>query len=284
MSLSTLKDHVTGTNSAMLSQDRHLMERLAKSQYTHLMDLQLPCIPGQTATWLEFLTMLEKPMHLVTTINDEILVPFERYISMAMVDPERFSNATSRAKVDIVNFDDMREGFKNTIGGNRHIATRRYRELCARNIDMAEVIRLTRMYQTAAAKTNPRLIADRVKDLRELTTRLSENIKDANQSFRLSSKTIANISEAAFNIAEAVEMYATTMTFLNPTSRRSKPLKRKWHAPRSKAPTLGQCRRVGALCHWRDMVQSMASRISSCRLYCVPDNATTSAYSGQTSE
>lgn len=214
MSLATLKDHVAGTNSAMLSQDRHLLERLAKSQYTHLMGLQLPCIPGMTSTWLEFLQVMDKPMQLVTNINDEILVPFERYVSMAMVDPERFSNATSRAKVDIVNFDDMREGFKNTIGGNRHVATRKYQELCARNVDMAEVIRLTRAYQTAAAKTNPRLIADRVKDLRELTARLSENIKDANQSFRLSSKTIANISEAAFNIAEAVEMYATTMTLL----------------------------------------------------------------------
>lgn len=213
LSLAQLRDYAMGTTTAVLTQDRHLLEKLPKSRYSDLMNLTLPCVPGQVCTWLELLEALKDPIEMAVNLNDNILIPYEKYVSMAIMDPERFSNATNKVQVQIIDFSAMRDGFKNAIGGNRHVATRKYKDLCARNTDLVDVVRLTRASTDALSKSNPRMVSDRIADLQHLTQQLSENLNDSNQKFRLSSKTIANISEAAYNIAEAVEIYATTMTF-----------------------------------------------------------------------
>lgn len=213
LSLANLRDYAMGTNSAILAQDRHLLEKLPKSRYTDLMQLSLPCVPGQIVTWLKFLDALEEPAQMAININDNILIPYEKYVSQAIMDPERFSNATNKAQVQIIDFSAIRNGFKDAIGGNRHVAVRKYKDLCERNTDLVDVVRRTRALEDALSKSNPRMVSDRIADLQHLTTQLSENLNDSNQKFRLSSKTIANISEAAYNIAEAVEIYSTTMTF-----------------------------------------------------------------------
>lgn len=214
-SIAQLKDHVVGTNSAMLTLDRQLLDKASNGRYTDVMQLALPCVPGQTGTWLAVLDAFEAPIAMAVNINDNILIPFEKYLSQAISDPERFSSATNKAFVEIVDFTKVREGFNDTIGGNRHIAQRKYRELCERNADLATVIQRTRECQTQLTQINPSMIADRIVDLRGLTQQLSENLNDSNQKFRLSAKTISNISEAAFNIAEAIELYSATMTFFN---------------------------------------------------------------------
>lgn len=214
-SLAQLKDQVIGTNTAMLTLDRQLVDKAAGVRYTDVMTLPLPCVPGQTGTWLAVLDAFESPISMATNINDNILIPFEKYLAQAISDPERFSSATNKAFVEIVDFSKVREGFNDTLGGNRHIAQRKYRELCERNADLAQAIQRTREYQSILEKTNPRMVADRIVDLRSLTQQLSENLNDSNQKFRLSAKTISNISEAAFNIAEAIELYSATMTFFH---------------------------------------------------------------------
>ena len=214
-SLAQLKDQVIGTNTAMLTFDNQLSEKASASKYTDLMNIALPCIPGQTGTWLQVLDAFELPVSMAVNLNDNILIPYEKYISQAIVDPERFSSATNKASVEIVDFSKIREGFNDTIGGNRHVAQRKYRELAERNADVITATHRTREYQVQLAKTNPRMVADRFNDLRSLTTQLSENLNDSNQKFRLSGKTIANISEAAYNIAEAIELYSATMTFFH---------------------------------------------------------------------
>lgn len=214
-SLAQLKDQVIGTNTAMLTFDNQLSDKVAASKYTDLMSIMLPCIPGQTGTWLQVLDAFELPVSMAVNLNDNILIPYEKYISQAIVDPERFSSATNKASVEIVDFSKIREGFNDTIGGNRHVAQRKYRELAERNGDVVTATHRTREYQVQLAKTNPRMVADRINDLRGLTTQLSENLNDSNQKFRLSGKTIANISEAAYNIAEAIELYSATMTFFH---------------------------------------------------------------------
>lgn len=214
-SLAQLKDQVIGTNSAMLTFDNQLSDKVGKSKYTDLMNITLPCIPGQTGTWLQVLDAFELPVSMAVNLNDNILIPYEKYISQAIVDPERFSSATNKASVEIVDFSKIREGFNDAIGGNRHVAQRKYRELAERNADVMTATHRTREYQVQLAKTNPRMVADRINDLRGLTTQLSENLNDSNQKFRLSGKTITNISEAAYNIAEAIELYSATMTFFH---------------------------------------------------------------------
>lgn len=214
-SLAQLKDQVVGTNSAMLTFDNQVATKAGSSKYTDLMNLTLPCIPGQTGTWLAVLDAFELPVSMAININDNILIPYEKYISQALMDPERFSSATNKASVEIIDFSKIREGFNDSIGGNRHVAQRKFRELCERNADLPIATHRTREYQVQLAKTNPRMVADRINDLRQLTTQLSENLNDSNQKFRLSGKTISNISEAAYNIAEAIELYSATMTFFH---------------------------------------------------------------------
>ena len=213
-SLSALKDYAVGTNSAQLVMDKQLKERAQRAVYGELRTLRLPCVPGQTATWIQLLDAFHEPVNMAVNINDNILIPFERYLSHALIDPERFSAATSGASVEIIDFNVMRRTFATVISGNRHIAQRTYGELAERNADMEPVIERTRHYQTVLNQSNPRMVADRIADIRKLTTQLSESLNDSNQKFRLSGKVIAHISEVAYNIAEAVELYSMTMSLV----------------------------------------------------------------------
>lgn len=213
-SLSALKDYAVGTSSAQLVLDKQLTERAQKATYGEIRSLRLSCVPGQSVTWLQLLDALHAPVNMAVNINDNILIPFERYLSQALIDPERFSAATGGASVEIIDFDGMRRTYATVIGGNRHVAQRTFGELAERNGDLAEVIERTRHYQEVLNQSNPRMVADRIVDIRRLTTQLSESLNDSNQKFRLSGKVIAHISEVAYNIAEAVELYAMTMSLI----------------------------------------------------------------------
>lgn len=213
LSLAGLRDYAMGSNSQVLAQDKHLLDKLPKSRYTDLMGLSLPCVPGQTVTWLELLEALKEPTSMAVNLNDNILIPYEKYVSLAIMNPERFSSVTNKAKVEIIDFSQIRDGFKAAVGGNRHVAIRKYKDLCARNTDLVQVVSQTRLIEDSLQKSNPRMVGDRISDLKQLTVQLSQNLNDSNQKYRLSAKTISNISESAYNIAEAVEIYATTMTF-----------------------------------------------------------------------
>lgn len=213
-SLSALKDYAIGSNSAQRVLDKQLTERAARSNYGELRTLRLPCVPGQLATWNQLLDAFHEPVNMAVNINDNILIPFERYLSQALIDPERFSAATSGASVEIIDFDGMRRTYASVIGGNRHIAQRLYGELAERNADVPAIIERTRQYQDVLNKSNPRMVADRIVDIRALTTQLSDSLNDSNQKFRLSGKVIAHIAEVAYNIAEAVELYSMTMSLV----------------------------------------------------------------------
>lgn len=210
--LAGIKDTIFSTDVKTKRQEEVFLQRLANVNYMDLAPIRVPVTPGLVVSWPEFLHALGPGVEFSTRILDDIIMPFKKHLAIALSNPEQFSAASTNVQTNIIDFELLHKALKAAVGGNSRVAIRPYGECVKRNSDMAEVLGATHNYHDALAKSNPNLLSAEIDDLRRMVDELSGNIKDSNQQFRLSGKTIANISATAYNVAEAIEYYAVVRT------------------------------------------------------------------------
>lgn len=189
-----------------------LLSRLPSIDYLTLAPLRVPVVAGLRVTWLDLLHNMKPGVEFAISLQENVIHPFKLFLASALTNPEKFSSTAMNSTVNFVDYDLLKKSLAAGVGGNASVSVRKYGECINRNADMAEVLDLTNNFEQVFMNSNPEALMAEVDELKDLFNQLSANITDTNQQYRLNGKTISNLATAAYNVAEAVEYYATVRT------------------------------------------------------------------------
>lgn len=212
LQLSGIQDTLFRTDVKSKRQEEILIRGLGNTAYVDLAPIRVPVIPGLSVTWLEFLNNMRPGVEFSSTLMENTIEPFKKFLAVSLSNPEKFSNAATVQNVSIIDFELLKKALAISVHGNVRVAVRQYGDCVKRNADVQEVLSITHNFEDVFSVSNPNLILNEVHSLRKMIDELSGNITDTNQQFRLNGKTISNIASLAYNIAEAIEYYGIVRT------------------------------------------------------------------------
>lgn len=203
------------TSPVKQSREYSLLEKaLSDTPYTELMALRVQVIPGLSTTWLELLDAWKTPVKFSVDFFDDYLNPFEKFLSVAITSPEKFTTVGSVNRIGQLDIDSYIDALTTGLKGNSKTNLRAYSECAERNRDTLVAYSKTQEMAMALHKGNLDLVKGSVDRCADLLATLSKQIKDSNLPYRLNAKTINDLTEAVFQMAKMAELYAATFTYV----------------------------------------------------------------------
>lgn len=195
------------------------LERVLDShQYTDLIDVRVPCLAGQTATWLTVLAAMEEHVKVIKTLDDDVFDPINQYVGAVLNDPERMSNNSSRPNVRTVSLSEVKANYSGCIGTTT-VDEFTFGKAFRRNADVLEVeTRLSRVLKDMAGYP-PKWMKDQVDRTNGNLTKLLLDIQNPDLSYQPTSGAVTYLSEMIFVVAEQVSLYAALIHWLEQTTK-----------------------------------------------------------------
>lgn len=196
------------------SQQIKLEKALDSILYADITGQRVQVVPGLSGTWLELLDSWRLPVKFSVDFYDDYLNPFEKFLAVAITDPEKFTTVGTVNRISQIDIDSHIQSLTAYLKGNVKTNLRAYGECTERNGDTVKVYAKTQEISTALHKGNLDLVKGTVDRCAEMLETLSKQIKDSNLPYRLNAKTINDLTEVVFQMAKMAELYAATYTYV----------------------------------------------------------------------
>ncbi|UQT03102.1 hypothetical protein TOTORO_02390 [Serratia phage vB_SmaS-Totoro] len=189
-----------------------LQQRLANVPYIDIVDQRVPVTPGLNVTWLEYLDAYRHPVEFCIAMYDNYLKPFEKFLATAVTSPEQLSAVGKIISVKHADVPGMLKSIVAPLGGGDRQVVRKYGQCAERNADTIEAMQQTKSMGQGLSSSNMDLVNASVENISKLIDQLSSQIKDTNLPYRFNAKSIKELSEVTYDVAEMVELYAAVYT------------------------------------------------------------------------
>lgn len=207
-------DNILGTTLRKEGLVDKLGDKLEKVSYMDIQGIRVPVTPGLQVPWLTLLDSMDWGLRFSVNFYDEFLSPFQRYIAMANSNPEEFSKAIAKNSPEFmerIDFDGQRAIIGKAIGANNKLMVQTLGKCAARNADILTTVDRTAEYAEALKNANQQMVNDAITDIKNSLSRLSDNILDSNQSYRMTGQNIAKIASVTFSAAQGIEFYGVML-------------------------------------------------------------------------
>lgn len=206
-------------NMVLSSADKQLLQKLTlamdKGNYIDLMHVRVQTVPGQSTTWESLLDSWQPAVEAANNFFDLYLYPFEKFLSVAVSDPEKFSTLGHVVKINDVDIDGYKTSLQAPLQGNTKTNQKPYSECAGRNRDTVEALKRSLEYAETLNASNLNLVKESVGKVSKLLEILSEQITDSNLGYRLNPKTISDLSDLTFHLAKMTELYGATYAYVS---------------------------------------------------------------------
>lgn len=209
-----LQDFKPAPVSAQFREVIDLEKALGNTAYIDLISQRVQVIPGLSTTWLELLQTWNTPVNFSVNFYDDYLNPFEKFLSVAVTSPEKFTTVGSVNRITQLDIDSHVAALTACLKGNVKTNLRAYGECSERNGDTIDAYRQTLTYARSLHKGNLDLVKGSVDSCGDLLAQLAKQIKDSNLPYRLNAKTVNDLTELVFQMAKMAELYAATFTYV----------------------------------------------------------------------
>jgi len=194
---------------------RQLSTAMEKGNYIDLMELRVQVVPGLSTTWDNQLDSWEGPIGMAVNFYDLYLLPFQKFLAIAVNDPEKFTTVNTVMSAKDVDVAGYHAALTNPLSGNTKTNLRSYKDCTSRNLDTIDVFNRSIEYAASMNSSNLRLVKDAVNDVSRLLGILSQQIVDYNLGYRLNAKTISDLSDYTFQLAKITELYGVTYAYVS---------------------------------------------------------------------
>ncbi|ATA65411.1 hypothetical protein CPT_Moabite_160 [Serratia phage Moabite] len=189
-----------------------LQQRLANVPYIDIIDQRVPVTPGLDVTWLEYLDAYRHPVEFSINMYDNYLKPFEKFLATAITSPEQMSAVGKIITIKQADVQGMLKAIAEPVSGNQRTVIRKYGDCAQRNADTIEAMNLTKAMGEGLSSSNMDLVNASVDNIGKMLDTLAVQIKDSNLPYRFNPKSIKELSEVTYDVAEMVELYAAVYT------------------------------------------------------------------------
>lgn len=187
---------------------------LQKYPYTEIMDIELPCISGQSADWNTMMSQFEHHLQLILEMPERIFQPFSTYVGSALNDPTKLNSVTFRSALRTTDTSKLRSDYGHLLhDGGPSVTT--YGNLVSRNADWVLArTRLNTILEKAKA-VPPELVDEKVSEINGVLRKLFKAIQDPSTNYQPTSVVISEFVKLIEGLAEEVTMYALFVNLIN---------------------------------------------------------------------
>lgn len=178
--------------------------------YLELKDVMMPCPEGLKISFLEYANLLVDSQKVTSYLMEDCLYPFSAFISEALNNPEKMSSSVRTSGVKLHNLDQLRKRLSSAFDGVDGAMP--YIKVVARHSDWDELEKTLGKVLATSAKTNDKLIAEKIVDIQNNLNKLIDRMQDTNERYRPSTELISELSKLAYGLAEQVTFYSIIST------------------------------------------------------------------------
>lgn len=189
-----------------------LAQRLGTTSFVDITEQRVPVTPGLNVTWMEYLDAYRHPVEFCIGMYDNYLKPFEKFLSGAVTSPESMSAVGRIISIKQADVKGMINSISLPVSGNQRVVVRKYGECTERNADTIEAMNLTASMSQGLSSSNLDLVTASVENIGKLMDQLAVQIPDSNLAYRFNPKSIKELSEVTYDVAEMVELYSAVYT------------------------------------------------------------------------
>lgn len=218
--LSGVKKYIVGVftpleNARIINfkQDHGIRKKLEATNYVNMTDITVFIPPGLTATWVDYLDILEDSQDLADTILTEVLRPAIVYFSQLLGTPESLAsiNPISAAQT-IGNREEkitaVRKRISESFNPGKTLDRGKYGQYFRRHAEWGEVNNRVGDLVEKITVTNPRTVSASVSELTRLMDTLIIRMKQNPEHYSLSGVKAADLAKIAMNLGKEVEFFA----------------------------------------------------------------------------
>ncbi len=194
---------------------------LQKYPYTEIMNIELPCISGQSADWNTMMSQFEHHLQLILEMPERIFQPFSVYVGSALNDPTKLNSVTFRSALRTADTAKLKSDYGHLIHDGGPSVTP-YGNLVSRNADWGLARTRLNVILEKAKAVPPELVDEKVTEINGVLRKLFKAIQDPGTNYQPTSVVINEFVKLIEGLAEEVTMYAVFVNLLNQASKAMK--------------------------------------------------------------
>ena len=195
--------------------DQNILKNVKVKDYSLLRLTKVPVLTGLNTSYLNFIEVLDQNSHLISTLLDQVLLPYEKYIG-SLTRPNKLSSNIGDQKVmDIYKRDleKAKDKYKKCFSP-RISDSNTYGVLIPKQTDWPDIIINFNSLLNKVNKVSIGFIKDKTNQISDKSDIVAENLMKHRDIYEASNVTAKDLAKLSYMVALEVEHYATYLGML----------------------------------------------------------------------
>ena len=183
---------------------------LLKANYVQLSPVSAFVPPGLTATYLEYISVMESCVDIVERIDHDVLQPFNTWIAVLLTNPNALNSLRATTDIPGLQWHDLaatRKAIKECFN-NSAITEIAYGKVVKRNTDFVEAAKRVNGLTERVSKIDRVHIMSAIESIVTGINRLIENVRSNPEQYQVSGATLDVLAKLTYRAAEEIEYYS----------------------------------------------------------------------------
>ena len=186
-------------------------KNLVEIPYGNARELRVYIPVGLNTTYLEYLSTLTEAVDITTRLVDDVLAPFDRWISMRLSDPSSLNslrNASDLRQFKSHNLDVINAKLADHFQTQGISNTTRYKNVFKRHADYLTTMEVTNELNVKFFANDRKKLMGLVENINTNLDKLYDRVQEHTTEYTVSDKSLKILSELCFTMAREVEFYS----------------------------------------------------------------------------